>query len=557
MILINPIYSFLQFTYGNLPADCEFSLPVAMQDDIKFQVAVSGSPEEMTAIKNSDQFLYAVNEDAVINTDADLTNNLLLDFILPFSKTQISDTKIVLCWSESLDNILSLADDTCFRFAMKVNGQFFISNCFKKDSDIRYTSTLDFSADSDAFGFNYCAGYGNKVRLPIFITKPQVSDSEVVYARSDGSRKILSSISSKSYEGKTDNLPFDLHEKIKVSLSHDFVFIESYHYTGEIRKDGGYEIDWPDFMDERLATASFTVFATPYNVRNNNCGECVEYISCVPISMPDFTLNDAEEGEVFSQSLTLTGTLPYALVITEKPAWIQIIIAGDVLTFSGTPGNYDSGVKNVKFTVSNACGNVIVSKTITVIDSGCVRPAINGYLPPATVGVLYEAEWTILGTQPFTLTVGQKPSWMTVTLEVDKIRLIGTPDSPGQFTVYVEVGNCYEVKSNKTETGFALAATGLTWNYNNLVGLQGNLRITKNGTPVVDTNQSGSGFVPILATDSIGIVVQSGLTGGAIIDLTGDETHYEYNGHISSYTFTADAASYNLFAESNANYEPG
>jgi hypothetical protein len=92
----------------------------------------------------------------------------------------------------------------------------------------------------------------------------------------NGTRKTLSAIILKTFEGETDNLPKEIHEKFIIALKHDEVTIEGRYYLGGVSLDGDYEIDWVKFLDFPLAKSAFKVQVTPFNYSNDNCQTCEE-----------------------------------------------------------------------------------------------------------------------------------------------------------------------------------------------------------------------------------------------------------------------------------------
>lgn len=121
----------------------------------------------------------------------------------------------------------------------------------------------------------------NRYRLPIKIDKPQYVDEREVFRKANGSTVVLSNVVRKRYILTTDYLPEKLHERIKIALAHDTVNIEGDKYLGGIIQEGGYEINWPDFLSYPLGTGQVTVEVTPFNASNTNCGTCAEYAQVV------------------------------------------------------------------------------------------------------------------------------------------------------------------------------------------------------------------------------------------------------------------------------------
>lgn len=120
--------------------------------------------------------------------------------------------------------------------------------------------------------------FRNRVRLPFFITRPQFPEERNTFRLADGSTKVQSSIIRKIFDGETDWLPSELHERLKIALAHDTVTIEGYRYLSGVGvvAEADYQIEWPAFIDYPLGKAAFKVEVTPYDVTNDNCQTCEE-----------------------------------------------------------------------------------------------------------------------------------------------------------------------------------------------------------------------------------------------------------------------------------------
>lgn len=116
--------------------------------------------------------------------------------------------------------------------------------------------------------------FKNRIRLPFYVTRPQFPTESNTFRLANGSRKTLSSIIRKVFEGKTDDIPKELHERLVIALKHDDVSVEGKYYLGGMSLDGDYEIDWNAFLDFPLAKAAFKVEVTPFDYSNDNCQTC-------------------------------------------------------------------------------------------------------------------------------------------------------------------------------------------------------------------------------------------------------------------------------------------
>lgn len=129
------------------------------------------------------------------------------------------------------------------------------------------------------------------------MTRPQYPREASVFRRADGSTKVQSVIIRKVFEGETDNLPKEIHERFIIALSHDDVTIEGRYYLGGVSLDADYDIDWNKFLDYPLAKAAFKVQVTPFNYSNDNCQTCedISQVVCV-----DDNIGTIDEDETVS-----------------------------------------------------------------------------------------------------------------------------------------------------------------------------------------------------------------------------------------------------------------
>jgi hypothetical protein len=140
--------------------------------------------------------------------------------------------------------------------------------------------------------------FKNRIRLPFYLTRPQYPRESNIFRRADGSTKVQSSIIRKVFEGETENLPKEIHERLVVALSHDDVIIEGKYLATGVSLEGDYDIDWNKFLDFPLAKAAFKVQVTPFNFSNDNCQTCEE---AAQISLDDDTFPSLlEEGQTYN-----------------------------------------------------------------------------------------------------------------------------------------------------------------------------------------------------------------------------------------------------------------
>jgi hypothetical protein len=170
--------------------------------------------------------------------------------------------------------------------------------------------------------------FKNRIRLPFYITRPQFPRESNVFRRADGSTKVQSVIIRKVFEGETDNLPKDIHERLIIALSHDDVTIEGRYLTTGTSLDGDYDIDWNKFLDHPLAKASFKVQVTPFNYSNDNCQTCDE---ASQLSLEDDTITGPyethEEGQEYSYNVFANDSICCSPVTAEIVTYDSLYVA--------------------------------------------------------------------------------------------------------------------------------------------------------------------------------------------------------------------------------------
>jgi hypothetical protein len=184
----------------------------------------------------------------------------------------------------SSDLTENVDEGDCFRIGILAGGSvdlaYFVSNqCFKKVNDKCLTSKLRYTNSDNAFGFYYDLGSGqpNAIRLPIYFKEPIVSSDKNIYVRSDGSRKLLSARLAKQYKGIIDAVGEDVHQKLVVALNHDDVRFVPEEYPNingfKCTFEDEYNNEFPTIMQNvNIWPADFTIFETPFNNFNSNCG---------------------------------------------------------------------------------------------------------------------------------------------------------------------------------------------------------------------------------------------------------------------------------------------
>ncbi len=170
--------------------------------------------------------------------------------------------------------------------------------------------------------------FKNRIRLPFYITRPQYPREANVFRRADGSTATLSAIIRKVFEGETDNLPQEIHERLIIALSHDDVTIEGRYLTTGVSLDGDYDIDWSKFLSFPLAKAAFKVQVTPFNYSNDNCQTCDE---AAQLSLVDDTITgpyeSLDEGQEYTYNVFTNDSICCSPVTAEIVTYDSAYIA--------------------------------------------------------------------------------------------------------------------------------------------------------------------------------------------------------------------------------------
>lgn len=197
-----------------------------------------------------------------------------------------------------------------------------------------------------------------------------------------------------------------------------------------------------------LVPKCYTLFYKPFGATSySNIPWCPPPPPCVPVTISSFTMADANEGVLYSQSIPLSGTAPFSITSSTIPGWMSAAISGTNLVLSGTPssGDVDEDV-SISVTVENACGTEVFTDTIDVIVAPPCVPIdsdVSPDLPDGVIGTDYVFDWAMSGTAPFTINSLVKPSWMTVTVSGSTLQFRGTPTTAAtDLTISMEITNC-------------------------------------------------------------------------------------------------------------------
>lgn len=256
----------------------DFCYPIYDEKDLTFQTKVISA-----------NVLTTSNIEVYRNIEGGTGQTLLSGVALQVNQVglYLGTTPIYNIWFSffSSDLTSGLGDGDCFTINIitdiSVSPTLFLSNqCFKKVNDKCLTSKIVYVNTSNAFGFYYDLTptlQRNAIRLPIYFKEPVVSSEKNVYVRSDGSRQLLSARLAKKYKGIVDHVPEEVHQKLVVALNHDNVRFVPENYVNingfAIRFEDEYNNNFPEIMQNvNIWSADFTIFETPFDNFNSNCG---------------------------------------------------------------------------------------------------------------------------------------------------------------------------------------------------------------------------------------------------------------------------------------------
>lgn len=148
------------------------------------------------------------------------------------------------------------------------------TNCFTVVQSNCFTTKLEYGCNEDAFGF-YGQGFFNSIRLPMYLSRGQYDSDEKGYQKSNGQFVKLAERVNKTYELRTDWMPEQWHDRLRVALSCDTVQVtnENANITEvAIYKKDEYEIEWDGEIDFPLARGKAKVFKALFAKSvNSNC----------------------------------------------------------------------------------------------------------------------------------------------------------------------------------------------------------------------------------------------------------------------------------------------
>jgi hypothetical protein len=312
----SPDYSF--FTFSNQPQwncveDVSEALPIQSFSDLNFQY-----------FTDNDTYNPEVVYQRLFIIPCDCDN---LKFEPPADGTQQAEFRFTgnqTTYSGQYDNILTVTGfagnnidsyynfGDCFQFCL-VQVLYFIadntiaeqntiacSNTFVYTSSDCFTSLVSYRNNEDSMSFDYETynTFKNKVRLPLYLTRPQLPSDKEDYRKSDLTYQNLSEVVRKEFILKTDYLSDYLHEKIKIALASDDLIIdnENARINDNFLSRNDYSIEWNEDIELKQAQASCTlVLSEALAYRNSNC-----------VTVTD---NACEEVEIIDQDEQVVATV--------------------------------------------------------------------------------------------------------------------------------------------------------------------------------------------------------------------------------------------------------
>lgn len=237
---------FIQFTSEIDPLKREIALPI-----------VSGKEHKIFLAENSS-----------------IDSQFRVDIVTPNGDVIVEEYASTYGLQIAINDLSALAPNECFRLKKtyetnKGDIEVEYSNLLRKADDDEQLSMLKYKCYEDALGFPFAGGAYVSQSLPILLSKPQFNQEDKIYTKRDGEQVVLHSSITKEYEGETDYIPMEWHEKILIALTCDEVYIDDERVT----KSDNYEIDQENytFSDNgiRLTKATFKA-KTNITQRNSN-----------------------------------------------------------------------------------------------------------------------------------------------------------------------------------------------------------------------------------------------------------------------------------------------
>jgi hypothetical protein len=240
-MIITPPFSLITFDGTGEP------VPYIDASDIAFQVV---SDTQITSISMFDMDNNLLQETSEVILESDIDAGVIY-YVRPFFSNAVPDCFVIKLMNG--DNVLAE------------------SNTFVKTIEKKYTSRIDYRCEEDSFGFVYCPGYiSNSIRMPFHLKDPQYPQEQKEYRTRNGRLRVTSASINEVYPLETDYMSKEMHKKLLIALSHDFVQVNGVLLT----KSESYDVDWDNALEQngiRMAKATCTMSGNVTH-RNSNCG---------------------------------------------------------------------------------------------------------------------------------------------------------------------------------------------------------------------------------------------------------------------------------------------
>lgn len=324
-IMYSPIWSFVQFwkTKDTFPwkasrmlnndwledqvpgSELGFFLPVGSQQDLAFGVYVEASTVaeqnvlcDLNVQSNCRIYLWPGIRDSAPTDLSFVTQSpkswpdASANGVMYMEKTRIQDNLFFFYWRWPFNQLFNYVKvGECFQFILRINNgtnnliavsngmvRVQINNTYTTGLEQLildgYTSLIEYRSANGDMGFNYehAVDFKHKVRLPMYPRNPEYKEDEELYFKSDGSIKLLNSVTSKKYEIVTDYMPEWAHERLIAALKHDSTVLYHPVANGAIRKEGPYDLDYIQNVDYPMCQGSFKAYFLPFRLERDICG---------------------------------------------------------------------------------------------------------------------------------------------------------------------------------------------------------------------------------------------------------------------------------------------
>lgn len=225
----SPTFSFLQFT--EQPFNCNDAekpcLPMFELEDLQFQLIaeVDGADKDTFPIQPIHGSITLDCEVGLLSEE-----NWTATWVKVETGVDANPDIYIGYFVYNIGNIWELINvNQCFGILIYSGGTNFgcMDTCFYKvDNECSPpTSVIDYSADSNMFGFNYTAVIPNRIRLELYLHSPTNAIEEKSYSKSNGSSVMLMQRIWKDYQVKTNYFPEEWLERFVVATAHPDVRI--------------------------------------------------------------------------------------------------------------------------------------------------------------------------------------------------------------------------------------------------------------------------------------------------------------------------------------------